>query len=186
MRPLEGSDPKVRKEHSTRMSAPGNHALKIRVLVVVVCGEADDIPSTLSKVAECPPDLLLIGLRPGTGDSLEFVKGLKAQYPKLLILVYSGFEEAIFAERALRAGANGYLMKKATREEMLIAVRDALRGQVYVSRELAMSAFQNRSKHSHKTASRRGRDALKICLTAKCTSFSRSAPGLAQERSHTP
>ncbi|PYJ50009.1 MAG: hypothetical protein DME87_07650, partial [Verrucomicrobia bacterium] len=116
----------------------------------------------------------------------EFVKGLKAQYPKLLILVYSGFEEAIFAERALRAGANGYLMKKATREEMLIAVRDALRGQVYVSRELAMSAFQNRSKHSHKTASRRGRDALKICLTAKCTSFSRSAPGLAQERSHTP
>ena len=123
------------------MSAPGNHALKIRVLVVVVCSEADDIPSTLSKVAECPPDLLLIGLWPGTGDSLEFGKALKAQYPKLLILVYSGFEEAIFAERALRAGANGYLMKKATREEMLIAVRDVLRGQVYVSRELAMSAF---------------------------------------------
>ena len=171
MRPLEGSDPKVRKEHSTRMSAPGNHALKIRVLVVVVCSEADDIPSTLSKVAECPPDLLLIGLWPGTGDSLEFGKALKAQYPKLLILVYSAFEEAIFAERALRAGANGYLMKKATREEMLIAVRDVLRGQVYVSRELAMSAFQ-KSKHSHNTASRRGRDALKICLIAKCTSSS--------------
>jgi len=153
------------------MSPPGNHALKIRVLVVVVCSEADDIPSTLSKVAECPPDLLLIGLRPGTGDSLEFGKALKAQYPKLLILVYSAFEEAIFAERALRAGANGYLMKKATREEMLIAVRDVLRGQVYVSRELAMSAFQ-KSKHSHNTASRRGRDALKICLIAKCTSSS--------------
>ena len=124
------------------MSPPGNHALKIRVLVVVVCSEADDIPSTLSKVAECPPDLLLIGLRPGTGDSLEFGKALKAQYPKLLILVYSAFEEAIFAERALRAGANGYLMKKATREEMLIAVRDVLRGQVYVSREVALRALQ--------------------------------------------
>ncbi len=144
------------------MSLPGTHAAKIRVLVVdehpmlrhgiiayfncqpdvIVCGEADDIPRTQSKVAECRPDLLLIGLRLGTGDSLEFVKALKAQYPKLLILVYSAFEEAIFAERALRAGANGYLMKKATREEMLIAVRDVLRGQIYVSRELALHAFQ--------------------------------------------
>jgi len=144
------------------MSVPGTHAAKIRVLVVdehpmlrhgiityfncqndvIVCGEADDIPSAQSKLAECRPDLLLIGLRLGTGDSLEFVKALKAQYPKLLILVYSAFEEAIFAERALRAGANGYLMKKATREEMLIAVRDVLRGQVYVSREVALRAFQ--------------------------------------------
>jgi len=144
------------------MSLPGTHAAKIRVLVVdehpmlrhgiityfncqsdvTVCGEADDIPRTQSKVAECRPDLLLIGLRLGTGDSLEFVKALKAQYPKLLILVYSAFEEAIFAERVLRAGANGYLMKKATREEMLIAVRDVLRGQIYVSRELALHAFQ--------------------------------------------
>ncbi len=144
------------------MSLPGTHAAKIRVLVVdehpmlrhgiityfncqpdvIVCGEADDIPRTQSKIAECRPDLLLIGLRLGTGDSLEFVKALKAQYPKLLILVYSAFEEAIFAERALRAGANGYLMKKATREEMLIAVRDVLRGQIYVSRELALHAFQ--------------------------------------------
>ena len=144
------------------MSLPGTHAAKIRVLVVdehpmlrhgiityfncqpdvIVCGEADDIPRTQSKIAECRPDLLLIGLRLGTGDSLEFVKALKAQYPKLLILIYSAFEEAIFAERALRAGANGYLMKKATREEMLIAVRDVLRGQIYVSRELALHAFQ--------------------------------------------
>jgi len=144
------------------MSLPGTHAAKIRVLVVdehpmlrhgiityfncqsdvIVCGEADDIPRTQSKIAECRPDLLLIGLRLGTGDSLEFVKALKAQYPKLLILVYSAFEEAIFAERVLRAGANGYLMKKATREEMLIAVRDVLRGQIYVSRELALRAFQ--------------------------------------------
>ena len=144
------------------MSLPETHAAKIRVLVVdehpmlrhgiityfncqpdvIVCGEADDIPRTQSKIAECRPDLLLIGLRLGTGDSLEFVKALKAQYPKLLILVYSAFEEAIFAERVLRAGANGYLMKKATREEMLIAVRDVLRGQIYVSRELALHAFQ--------------------------------------------
>src|SRR2546426_6612179 len=180
--PAEQKNAPVGDAHPTDMSAPGKGVAKARILVVdehsllrhgivtylncqpdmIVCGEADDIPSTQSKVAECRPQLLVIGLRLGTGDSLEFVKTLKAQYPGLLILVYSAFEEAIFAERALRAGANGYLMKKAIKEEMLIAVRDVLRGQVYVSRELAMSAFQ-KSKHSHNTASRRGRDALKIC-----------------------
>src|SRR5438034_6230679 len=109
---------------------------------MVVCGEADCVPSARTKLAECKPHLLMIGLRLGTGDSLEFVKALKAQYPGLLIIVYSAFEETIFAERALRAGANGYLMKKAVKEEMLAAIRDVLRGQIYVSRDLALRAFQ--------------------------------------------
>jgi DNA-binding NarL/FixJ family response regulator len=60
----------------------------------------------------------------------------------LLILVYSGFEESIFAMRALRAGANGYLMKSAARDEMLAAISDILRGEIYVSRELAMYVFK--------------------------------------------
>ena len=141
---------------------PGRHPVKTRILVVdehpllrhgiiafincqpdmVVCGEADCIPSAGTKLAECKPHLLVIGLRLGTGDSLEFVKALKAQYPGLLIIVYSAFEETIFAERALRAGANGYLMKKAVKEEMLAAIRDVLSGQIYVSRDLALRAFQ--------------------------------------------
>lgn len=109
---------------------------------MVVCGEADSIPSARARLTECRPQLLLIGMRLGTGDSLEFVKALKSEYPALLILVYSAFEEAIFAERALRAGANGYLMKKAAKEEILIAIRDVLRGEIYVSRDLALRAFQ--------------------------------------------
>jgi DNA-binding NarL/FixJ family response regulator len=141
---------------------PGRHAVKTRILVVdehpllrhgiiafincqpdmVVCGEADCIPSARTKLAECKPHLLVIGLRLGTGDSLEFVKALKAQYPGLLIIVYSAFEETIFAARALRAGANGYVMKKAAGEEILVAIRDILRGQIYVSRDVAMRAFQ--------------------------------------------
>ena len=109
---------------------------------MIACGEADCIAGARSKIAECEPQLLLTALRLGTGDSLEFVKALKAEYPGLVILVYSAFEEAIFAERALRAGANGYLMKKAAKEEMVAAIRDVLRGQIYVSRDLAMRAFQ--------------------------------------------
>ena len=109
---------------------------------MIGCGEADCISKIRAKLAETKPHLLVIGLRMGTGDCLEFVKALKAQDPGLLVLVYSAFEETIFAERALRAGANGYLMKKAFKEELLTAIRDVLRGQLYVSRDLAMRAFQ--------------------------------------------
>jgi DNA-binding NarL/FixJ family response regulator len=109
---------------------------------MIACGEADCISNIRAKLAETKPHLLVIGLRLGAGDCLEFVKGLKAQNPGLLILVYSMFEETIFAERALRAGANGYLMKKAGKEEMLTAIRDVLRGQIYVSRDFALRAFQ--------------------------------------------
>jgi DNA-binding NarL/FixJ family response regulator len=157
------ADNKSATAHRTHMIVPpGRHAVKTRILVVdehpllrhgiiafincqpdmVVCGEAECIPSARTKLAECKPHLLVIGLRLGTGDSLEFVKALKAQYPGLLIIVYSAFEETIFAERALRAGANGYLMKKAVKEEMLAAIRDVLSGQIYVSRDLALRAFQ--------------------------------------------
>ena len=144
------------------MSVPRNLAAKTRILVVdeqpllrhgvatylngqpalMVCGEADSISSTQSKIAECRPHLLLIGLRLGTADSLELVTALKKQYRELLILVYSAFEETIFAERALRAGADGYAMKKAPKEELLIAIGEIVRGQIYVSRDLAMRAFQ--------------------------------------------
>ena len=109
---------------------------------MVVCGEADSIPSALIKIAECKPHLLVIGLRLGAGDCVEFVKALKVQIPALLILVYSAFEESIFAMRALRAGASGYLMKRAPRDEMLAAISDVLRGEIYVSRELALRVFK--------------------------------------------
>ena len=109
---------------------------------LIVCGEADSLPSALIKIAESKPHLLVIGLRLGASDCVEFIKALKVQTPGLLILVYSGFEESIFAMRALRAGANGYLMKRAARDEMLAAISDILRGEIYVSRELAMHVFK--------------------------------------------
>ena len=109
---------------------------------MIVCGEVDNIPNARSKIAECKPHLVVTGLRLGAGDSLEFVKALKAERPSLLILVYSAFEEAIFAERAMRSGADGYVMKKAPKEELLTAICDILRGEIYVSRDVAMRAFK--------------------------------------------
>jgi DNA-binding NarL/FixJ family response regulator len=113
-----------------------------RQVDMVVCGDAGSIPSGQIAITGCKPDLLLLDLRLGSGDALEFIKALKAQNPELLILAFSQFEETIFAERVLRAGASGYLMNNASGEELLRAMRDILRGRIYVSRKVAMQAFQ--------------------------------------------
>jgi DNA-binding NarL/FixJ family response regulator len=144
------------------MSAPEKHSAKTRIVVLeehpllrhgiahflnsqedmIVCGETDNIRDARHKIHECKPHLLLTALRLGTGDSLEFLKALKSERPALLILVYSAFEETIFAERAFRAGAEGYVMKKAPKEELLTAIREILSGNIYVSHDVAMRAFK--------------------------------------------
>ncbi len=171
MRPLEGTDLTLRKATQAGISGPGRSVAKTRILVLeehpllrdgmaeflnaqpdlLVCGEAGNIRDARDEIAKCKPQLVLTALRLGTGDSLEFVKALKAEKPGLLILVYSAFEEAIFAERSLRAGADGYVMKTAPKEELLAALREILSGNIYVSRDVAMRAFkkslESRSDH---------------------------------------
>ena len=152
----------IPKSHATSRTLSGKPSGKIRILIVeeqpllrfgvttylnsqpdlVVCGEVDTIPAARNKITGCKPHLLLMALRLGTGDSLEFVKALKAENPKLMILVYSAFEETIFAERAMRAGADGYVMKKSPKEELLAAIHDIVNGGIYVSRDVAMRAFR--------------------------------------------
>ena len=105
---------------------------------MIVCGQADNIREARDKMAECKPQLLLLtALRLGTGDSLEFVKTLKAEQPGLLILVYSAFEETIFAERSLRAGADGYVMKKAAKP-LATSSRSSLRYATHQENEPVM------------------------------------------------
>lgn len=118
---------------------------------MVVCGEADSIEDARNKISDCKPDLLVTALRLGIGDSLEFVKTLKVERPELLILVYAALKESIFAEWALRAGANGYLMKTAAGEELLTAIRNVLRGEIYVSQDIRMRASQKPIRTSRET-----------------------------------
>ena len=155
------------------MSSPEKHPAKTGILILeehpmlrygvahflnsqpdmIVCGETDNIRDARHKLQESKPQLLLTALRLGTGDSLEFLKTLKSERPALLILVYSAFEETIFAERALRAGADGYVMKKAPKEELLTAIREIMSGNIYVSHDVAMRAFkkslETRSEPQH-------------------------------------
>src|SRR6478672_8502505 len=123
---------------------------------IIVCGETDNIRDARHKLQECNPHLLLTALRLGTGDSLEFLKALRSERPVLLILVYSAFEESIFAERAFRAGADGYVMKKAPKAELLTAIREIVSGNIYVSHDVAMGAFkkslERRSEQQQRSA----------------------------------
>lgn len=98
-----------------------------------VCGEAGNPVEAFRQLKTARPDLVLTDLTmPGRGG-LEFIKDLISAEPELTILVISMHDEAVFAERALRAGARGYIMKEAGGENLLAALRQVLRGEVYVS-----------------------------------------------------
>jgi DNA-binding NarL/FixJ family response regulator len=101
------------------------------------CGEAGTVAETLSGVAAQKPDLVILDLRLKGGDGLELIKSLKSQYPDLRILILSQYEAPLYAERALRAGALGYVVKEQAAEEVLTAVRTVLAGQVYLTRGMA-------------------------------------------------
>lgn len=122
-------------------------------LDMTICGEAGSIPEARSKIAECHPQLLVTALGLGAEDSLKLIRTLRAENPMLRVLVYSAFDETIFAERAMRAGAKGYVMKQAPREELAAAIRDIVNGGIYVSHEAALSAFKQslklRPKNQH-------------------------------------
>jgi DNA-binding NarL/FixJ family response regulator len=109
---------------------------------MMVCGDAGSVSDARRKIAECQPQFVVTALRLGAGDSLKLIKELKTQNPGLCVLVYSAFEESVFAERAMRAGASGYVMKQAPSEKLAIAVREIMKGGIYVSRELALRAFR--------------------------------------------
>jgi len=106
------------------------------------CGEADSGATTQDAVVRQKPDLLLLDLRLRSEDGLELIKSLKARFPKLLILVISQCDEMLYAERVLRAGARGYIMKEEATEEVLFAIRAVLEGELYLSRKLAIRLVQ--------------------------------------------
>jgi DNA-binding NarL/FixJ family response regulator len=105
-------------------------------------GVADDISGAKRLVEECKPDLMVLDLRLKGGDALDFIKTLRVECPEVKVLVLSQYDELIFAERALRAGASGYIMKENTTDEVLRAVRKVLAGDLYFSERVAAAVVQ--------------------------------------------
>jgi DNA-binding NarL/FixJ family response regulator len=102
-----------------------------------VCGEAHDARSALERIARSVPDLLLADLSLPDRNGLELIKDLHLQYPDLRILVLSMHDELLYAERVLRAGGRGYIMKQEGGRKLLQAIRRVLEGHIYVSDRIA-------------------------------------------------
>ena len=104
---------------------------------LLVCGEADGVQTATKAIEDFKPDLALIDLAIRDGDGLELIKAVRTKFPRLLTLVLSMYDEEVYAERALRAGARGYIMKAEAAKSVVNAIRAVLRGDVYVSEQMA-------------------------------------------------
>jgi DNA-binding NarL/FixJ family response regulator len=102
-----------------------------------VCGEAEDVAGALALVASTRPDVAIIDISLKGGNGLELIRRLRDRHDPVRILVWSMYPENLFAERALRAGAQGYLNKGQATHHVLDAVHAILQGKVYVSGTLA-------------------------------------------------
>src|SRR6267143_2320381 len=103
---------------------------------LIVCGEAEDGAEALSRIGAARPDVALIDISLKNESGLELVKNLEARFPLVALIVLSMHDEALHAERSLRAGARGYVMKRETIKSVLTAIRRVLAGEIYVSERI--------------------------------------------------
>ena len=103
---------------------------------LTVCGEADHGQGIADVVAELKPDVLVLDLTLKDSSGIDIIKELTPRFPTLPILVLSIHDESLYAERALRAGAKGYIMKEEAAEKVVTAVREVLKGEIYVGEKL--------------------------------------------------
>jgi len=110
---------------------------------LTVCGEAEEMHSALASISAVKPDIVIVDISLNGPDGLELLKNVRINSPRLPVLVLSMHDESIYAERALRAGANGYIMKQEATEKVLVALRRILSGEIYVSDKIANSMLQH-------------------------------------------
>jgi DNA-binding NarL/FixJ family response regulator len=104
---------------------------------LAVCATATSVPEAITAVERTRPDLVVTDLTMAGRGGIDLIKDLLALHPELPILVCSMHDETLYAERALRAGAKGYVMKDADGPTFLAAIRRVLGGQLYMSEKLA-------------------------------------------------
>jgi DNA-binding NarL/FixJ family response regulator len=104
---------------------------------LIVCGEAENAPAAFSAVATAKPDLVIADINLVNSSGLELIKTLQQSCPQIPVLVLSMHDESLYAERAFRAGARGYVNKRETAQKTVEAIRRVLGGKLYVSEKVA-------------------------------------------------
>lgn len=100
---------------------------------LAVCGQAADVDEALAKIRELRPDVVIVDIALKTSDGLELIKAIKTRHRTIRTLVHSMYEESLYADRCLHAGAMGYVNKEANPDDVIKAVREILAGRVYLS-----------------------------------------------------
>jgi DNA-binding NarL/FixJ family response regulator len=153
---------KTEQPRESDAAAPSGDARKRRVFIVddhpivrqgltqlingepdlVTCGQGDEAYAALRAIKDAKPDLVLLDISLKDSDGIELAKELKTQLPDLPVLMLSMHDETMYTERALRAGARGYVMKQEPPAVLLAAVRKVLSGEVHVSEKMGASLLQ--------------------------------------------
>ena len=119
---------------------------------LVVQGEAEDARKALEMIEKLKPDMVIVDISLPGVDGLELLKNIRLRHAELPALVVSMHDESLFAERALRAGARGYIMKQEAVEKVLVAIRRVLAGEIFVSNKIATKMLEKFVDSDTKTA----------------------------------
>jgi len=103
---------------------------------LAVCGQAGDADEALKAIKDTNPNVAVVDISLRQTSGIELIKDIKVRYPRLVVLALSMHDETLYAERVLRAGASGYIMKQEATEEVISAIRTVLAGQIYASERM--------------------------------------------------
>jgi DNA-binding NarL/FixJ family response regulator len=172
------TDPKPREANSHTPEQPENQPVvnrkpKTKVLLVddhpilraglrklidheadmIVCAEAEEGPKAFELAGSASPDIAVVDISLKGSNGIELIKNLKARYPDLPTLVLSMHDESLYAERALRAGSRGYIMKEEAIEQVLVAIRKVLHGEIFLSEKMKSKMLQQMASGRGKVVS---------------------------------
>ena len=139
--PVEGAPPKRAR---SKVFIADDHPLVREGLVnlinqtsdLTVCGEGDTVPSCMNVIAQADPDIAIVDISLGTGSGIELIRAMRSKFPRVPAIALSVHDERRYGERAMRAGARGYVMKSESTRKILDAIRVVLGGNMYLSKDL--------------------------------------------------
>jgi DNA-binding NarL/FixJ family response regulator len=103
---------------------------------LAVCGGAENASSALEEIARLTPDLAIIDLSLGGDSGIDLIRSISDKFPKVAMIVLSMHDERVYAERAIRAGARGYVMKRESSKKVVDAIHEVLSGNLYLSKAM--------------------------------------------------
>ena len=146
-----------------------------------VCGEAATAPEALQLIGGLKPDIAIVDITLANGSGIELIKDIQLSHPKVAVLVLTMHDETVYALRALRAGARGYIMKCEATKQVIQAIRTILEGKLYVSDRVTALMAEKFAEH----APRKAGTPIELLSDRELEVFQLLGRGLARGRSRT-